>query len=85
MYPLFNMDFAESLVYNVKGTFNVFNIVKEKGIQTAYLLFEGEQHGFRKSETIEATLSGELYFYLKIFHISSNDPLQPIKIENWEN
>jgi dipeptidyl aminopeptidase/acylaminoacyl peptidase len=34
-----------------------------KAIPHAYLLFAGEQHGFRKAETIIAALSAELSFY----------------------
>ncbi len=34
-----------------------------RGIDHAYLRFEGEQHGFRKAETIVATLEAELSFY----------------------
>ena len=34
-----------------------------KGIPHAYLLFPGEQHGFRKAETVVAALSAELSFY----------------------
>ena len=33
------------------------------GIRHAYLAFEGESHGFRKAETIAATLEAELSFY----------------------
>ncbi|HEX3781180.1 MAG TPA: prolyl oligopeptidase family serine peptidase [Pseudonocardiaceae bacterium] len=33
------------------------------GIQHAYLTFEGEQHGFRKAETIKAAYEAELSFY----------------------
>ena len=34
-----------------------------KHIPHAYLLFEGEQHGFRKAETVVAALEAELSFY----------------------
>jgi dipeptidyl aminopeptidase/acylaminoacyl peptidase len=34
-----------------------------KGIPHAYLLFPGEQHGFRKAETVVAALEAELSFY----------------------
>ncbi len=34
-----------------------------KQIPHAYLLFEGEQHGFRKAETVVAALEAELSFY----------------------
>ena len=33
------------------------------GIPHAYLTFDGEQHGFRKAETIRTTLEAELSFY----------------------
>jgi dipeptidyl aminopeptidase/acylaminoacyl peptidase len=38
-----------------------------KGIPHAYIAFEGEQHGFRKSETIIAALEAELSFYGQVF------------------
>jgi dipeptidyl aminopeptidase/acylaminoacyl peptidase len=34
-----------------------------KGIPVEYLLFAGEQHGFRRSENIKRALDAELYFY----------------------
>ncbi|HET6502998.1 MAG TPA: prolyl oligopeptidase family serine peptidase [Amycolatopsis sp.] len=38
-----------------------------KGIPHAYLTFEGEQHGFRKRETVIAALEAELSFYGQVF------------------
>jgi dipeptidyl aminopeptidase/acylaminoacyl peptidase len=37
--------------------------LREKGVPVAYLLFSGEQHGFRKAENIKRALDAELYFY----------------------
>jgi dipeptidyl aminopeptidase/acylaminoacyl peptidase len=37
--------------------------LKVKGLPFQYLLFDGEQHGFRRSQTIKRTLDAELYFY----------------------
>jgi dipeptidyl aminopeptidase/acylaminoacyl peptidase len=37
------------------------------GIRHAYLAFHGEAHGFRKADTITATLEAELSFYGQIF------------------
>ncbi|HKN96889.1 MAG TPA: prolyl oligopeptidase family serine peptidase [Pseudonocardiaceae bacterium] len=37
------------------------------GIPHAYLTFEGEQHGFRKAESIKAALEAELSFYGQVF------------------
>ena len=40
--------------------------LREKGVPHAYLLFAGEQHGFRKAENIRAALDGELSFYAQV-------------------
>ena len=61
----------------------MFEALKKKGIPTSYLLFEGEQHGFRSAENIKKALDAELYFYSQIFHFTSSDPLEPVPIENW--
>jgi dipeptidyl aminopeptidase/acylaminoacyl peptidase len=37
--------------------------LKAKGLPFQYLLFEGEQHGFRRAQAIKRTLDAELYFY----------------------
>jgi len=37
--------------------------LRSKGIPVCYLLFEGEQHGFRRAEMIQRSLDAELYFY----------------------
>jgi dipeptidyl aminopeptidase/acylaminoacyl peptidase len=34
-----------------------------RGIAYAYIAFAGEQHGFRRAETIERALEAELSFY----------------------
>jgi len=51
----------------------------------AYVAYEGEQHGFRRSENIKRTLDAELYFYSKVFHFDLADPVEPVAIENLEN
>ena len=51
----------------------------EKGLPVAYLAFEGEQHGFRRAETIQRTLEAELYFYGRIFGFQPADEIdQPV-------
>ena len=37
--------------------------LQNKGLPTSYFLFDGEQHGFRRADTIKRTLDAELYFY----------------------
>jgi dipeptidyl aminopeptidase/acylaminoacyl peptidase len=44
--------------------------VRAKGLPVVYLAFEGEQHGFRKAETIIRCLEAELQFYREVFGIA---------------
>ena len=56
--------------------------LKAKGLPVAYVLYEGEQHGFRKAENIKRTLDGELYFYSKVFGFALAEDVTPVAIEN---
>ena len=60
----------------------MFEAVKSKGLPTAYIPFEGEQHGFRRSENIKRALEAELYFYSRVFGFDLPDPVAPVAIEN---
>lgn len=60
----------------------MFEAARAKGLPVAYLLFEGEQHGFRKAESIKRSLEAELYFYSKVFGFELADPVEPVSIEN---
>ena len=51
-----------------------------KGIPHAYLLFEGEQHGFRMAETIRRAYEAELSFYAQILGFELGDPIEPVPI-----
>ena len=55
--------------------------LREKGLPVAYLPFEGEQHGFRKSENIIRALEAELYFYSRILGFEIADEIEPVEIE----
>jgi len=56
--------------------------LRAKGVPVAYVPFEGEQHGFRRAETIKRALDGELYFYSKVFGFTLADSVEPVDIEN---
>ncbi len=40
--------------------------VRAKGLPVEYLTFEGEQHGFRRADTIVRALEAELAFYQRV-------------------
>ena len=52
----------------------------EHGIRHAYLAFEGESHGFRKAETVIASLEAELSFYGQILGFAPPG-IQVLKLE----
>jgi dipeptidyl aminopeptidase/acylaminoacyl peptidase len=58
--------------------------LRKKGLPVAVLMFEGEQHGFRKAENIKRSLEAELYFYSKILGFEPADEIEPVEIENLE-
>jgi dipeptidyl aminopeptidase/acylaminoacyl peptidase len=58
------------------------DVLRQKGLPVAYVLFTGEQHGFRKAENIKRALDSELYFYARIFGFTLADLIEPVTIEN---
>jgi dipeptidyl aminopeptidase/acylaminoacyl peptidase len=47
--------------------------LRRRGIPCLYLLFDGEQHGFRRADTIKRALDAELYFFAAFL---SGQPLE---------
>lgn len=60
----------------------MYEAVKAKGLPVALVLFEGEQHGFRKAENIRRALDGEWYFLSRVFGFELPEPIEPVEIEN---
>jgi dipeptidyl aminopeptidase/acylaminoacyl peptidase len=58
--------------------------LRRKGIPFAYLAFEGEQHGFRRAETIVRVAEAELWFYGRILGFGVADEIEPVRIEHGE-
>ena len=61
---------------------DMVDALRSKGLPVAYLAFEGEQHGFRKAETIERTLQAELHFYARVFGFSPACKAPELVIDN---
>ncbi|MFQ3626713.1 MAG: S9 family peptidase [Cyanobacteriota bacterium] len=58
------------------------NALQEKGLPVAYVLFQGEQHGFRKAENIKRALDSELYFYARVFGFPLAEQIETVAIAN---
>jgi dipeptidyl aminopeptidase/acylaminoacyl peptidase len=80
--PVIIFQGLEDLVVPPSQAELMVDALKAKGLPYAYLAFEGEQHGFRRAETIQRCLEAELYFYSRIFGFDLVDPVEPIDIEN---
>ncbi len=63
----------------------MFEALDKKGLPVAAQYFAGEQHGFRKAETIKQTLENELNFYQLIFALKEKSEIRfqgDIQIKN---
>jgi dipeptidyl aminopeptidase/acylaminoacyl peptidase len=56
--------------------------LRERRVPHAYLLFEGEGHGFRRAENIVASLEAELSFYAQVLGLDLEDDLPKLTIEH---
>lgn len=59
-----------------------YEAVRRKGLPTAYVAFEGEQHGFRRAENMKRSIELELYFYSRVFGFRPADTIEPVPIDN---
>ena len=60
----------------------IYEALKAKGTPTAYVPFEGEQHGFRSAENNITALQSELYFYGKVLGFEPAGDLPAVEIDN---
>ena len=58
----------------------IVDALAAKGVPYAYLTFPGEQHGFRIAANIVRALTGELYFYSRVFGFELADQVEPLEI-----
>jgi dipeptidyl aminopeptidase/acylaminoacyl peptidase len=82
--PVIFFQGLEDKVVPPDQTEKMFNALSRKGLPVSYLPFEGEQHGFRRSENIKRALDAELYFYSKVFSFRLADQIEPVPIRNMQ-
>jgi len=80
--PVILLQGLEDKVVNPEQSEILAKALSEKGLPYSYLTFEGEQHGFRRSETIENCLNAELYFYSRILGFELPAGITPVEIHN---
>ena len=83
--PMIILQGSEDKIVPVSQAEIMADALKKKQIPHALIIFEGEQHGFRKAENIKFSLESELYFYSQVLGFKLNDSISSIKIENSRN
>jgi dipeptidyl aminopeptidase/acylaminoacyl peptidase len=58
----------------------IFNALKENCIDTAYIAFEGEGHGFRQPANNIKALNSELSFYGQVFGFVPAGDIEPVQL-----
>lgn len=80
--PMLLLQGAEDEVVPPSQAEIMVRALRAKGLPFAYLMFEGEQHGFRMAETIEAAYLAELSFYAQILGFEPAGDVPTLAIEN---
>lgn len=83
--PLIFLQGLEDKVVPPNQAESMVEALRQKGLPVAYLTFEGEGHGFRKSQSIETALLAEYGFFCRVFGIEPADVLPPTVIEHLAN
>ncbi|WP_420436801.1 S9 family peptidase [Candidatus Poriferisocius sp.] len=79
--PMIVLQGSEDVVVPPNQAEMIVAALEQRSIPVAYLLFEGEQHGFRKAENIVAALEAELAFFAEIlgFDLAGDIPQVDIR------
>ena len=79
--PVLVQQGADDKVVPVEEAERIVDALFERRIPHAYLLYEGEDHGFRASAAIIRSFAGELSFYAQVFGFEPADDLEPLEIQ----
>jgi len=80
--PVIILQGAEDAIVPPAQSEKMYESLLERGIPTAYLVFAGEQHGFRQAANIKRSIEAAAYFYSKIFGFDLADKVEPFEIHN---
>jgi dipeptidyl aminopeptidase/acylaminoacyl peptidase len=80
--PLIVLQGAEDAIVPPAQSEMIVEALRRRGVPVAYLLFPGEQHGFRRAENIRRALDAELAFYARIFDfdLPDGENIEPVEI-----
>ena len=78
--PLIQFQGLEDKVVPPNQALEVFDALIKKNMTTACILFEGEQHGFRRAANIRRALDTELEFYGVVFGFQPELPMDHVSL-----
>jgi dipeptidyl aminopeptidase/acylaminoacyl peptidase len=82
--PLIVLQGAEDAVVPPAQSEAIVAALRARGVPVAYLLFDGEQHGFRAAANMRRALDAELSFYAQVlgFTLPADEDIAPVPVEN---
>ena len=80
--PVIFFQGLEDVVVPPNQSERMVEALRAKGVPVAYVPFEGEQHGFRKAESVTRAYEAELYFYSRVLGFPIADSVEPVEIHN---
>lgn len=80
--PLITFQGSEDVIVPPNQSQMITHALRKKGVPVAYLEFDGEQHVFRKADTIIRAHEAELYFYGRVFGFTPAGSIEPVEIHN---
>ena len=82
--PLIVLQGSEDPIVPPAQSETIVDALRDRKVPVAYLLFEGEQHGFRRAENIRRALDAELSFYAQVlgFNLPAEEGIEPVTVEN---
>lgn len=78
--PVLVMQGADDKVVPPSQAEGIVAALRRNGLPHAYLLFEGEGHGFRQAANQRRALEAELSFYAQVFSFELADDFEPLEI-----
>jgi dipeptidyl aminopeptidase/acylaminoacyl peptidase len=82
--PLAVFQGAEDAIVPPEQAEVIVDALRSRDVPFTYVLFEGEQHGFRQAANIRAALDGELSFYAQVlgFELPADEAIAPVTVEH---
>jgi dipeptidyl aminopeptidase/acylaminoacyl peptidase len=79
--PVLILQGAEDRVVPPAQAEQIVDALWERHLPHAYLLFPGEDHGFRSADNIIRSFEAELSFYGQVFGFAPADAIEPVRVE----